>query len=70
MTFHFLIVTTSEDVHRHIGVKKLNIIPKDVRYNYPDLFSNCNVASIIVDPGKNAVDRVPARGVAGFHSHR
>ncbi|NKL03082.1 hypothetical protein GFM02_33890 [Rhizobium leguminosarum bv. viciae] len=55
MTFHFLIVTTSEDVHRHVGVKKLNIIPKDVRDNFPDLFSSCNVASIIIEPEKNAV---------------
>lgn len=55
MTFHFLVVTTSADVHQYVGVKKSNIIPKDIRHQLPDLFSNCNFASILIEPGKNAV---------------
>lgn len=52
MTFHFIIVTSDAQVHRYIGVKKHELIQKDVREAYSELFANSIISPILIKPGQ------------------
>lgn len=58
MTLHIIVATASEEVSRYVGIKKRNIISKEVRDSNPDLLGNCIVASILVKPGQVAAERI------------
>jgi hypothetical protein len=58
MTFHFIVVTSSEEVHRYIGVKKQGIVQKDVREDYSHLFDQCIISPVLIKPGQIVEDVV------------
>ncbi|WP_018896462.1 hypothetical protein [Rhizobium sp. 2MFCol3.1] len=48
MTVNILVVTSSDELHRHVGIKKLTVFAKDVREKFSDIFRSCNISSVKV----------------------